>query len=82
MMCNFHRFFTFPAMASSQSSVGHSYTIGGVKVQFPCKAYPSQLSMMDKVSCHVTFALISYKYSTRTLEIWLYFPSEVKISKY
>ena len=26
-----------------------SYTINGVKVQFPCKAYPSQLSMMAKV---------------------------------
>lgn len=26
-----------------------SYTINGVKVLFPCKAYPSQLSMMDKV---------------------------------
>ncbi|KAK2178643.1 hypothetical protein NP493_534g01013 [Ridgeia piscesae] len=26
-----------------------SYTINGVKVQFPCKAYPSQLSMMAKI---------------------------------
>lgn len=25
------------------------YTIGGVKVEFPAKAYPSQVSMMDKV---------------------------------
>uniref|UniRef100_A0A665WR06 DNA 5'-3' helicase n=1 Tax=Echeneis naucrates TaxID=173247 RepID=A0A665WR06_ECHNA len=25
------------------------YTIGGVKVQFPCKAYPSQLSMMNSI---------------------------------
>jgi len=29
--------------------VGQVYTINSVKVQFPCKAYPSQLSMMDKV---------------------------------
>lgn len=28
---------------------GMSYIIGGVKVDFPAKAYPSQLSMMDKV---------------------------------
>lgn len=29
------------------SSVG--YTIGGVKIQFPCKAYPSQLAMMNSI---------------------------------
>ena len=28
----------------------HLLTIGGVKVQFPVKPYPSQLSMMDKVT--------------------------------
>lgn len=26
-----------------------TYTIGGVKVEFPTKAYPSQLAMMNKV---------------------------------
>lgn len=26
------------------------YTIGGVKIQFPRKAYPSQLAMMNSVS--------------------------------
>ena len=26
-----------------------TYTIGGVRVVFPCKPYPSQMSMMDKV---------------------------------
>ena len=26
------------------------YTIGGVRIQFPCKAYPSQLAMMNSVS--------------------------------
>ncbi|KAK7588122.1 hypothetical protein V9T40_005367 [Parthenolecanium corni] len=33
---------------------GVSYTIGGVKVDFPVKAYPSQISMMDKIirGCH------------------------------
>ncbi|RVE64458.1 hypothetical protein OJAV_G00126130 [Oryzias javanicus] len=25
------------------------YTIGGVKIRFPCKAYPSQLSMMNSI---------------------------------
>ncbi|XKL64383.1 hypothetical protein PGB90_004469 [Kerria lacca] len=33
---------------------GVTYIIGGVKVEFPVKAYPSQISMMDKVirGCH------------------------------
>ncbi len=26
------------------------YTIGGVTIHFPCKAYPSQLAMMNSVS--------------------------------
>uniref|UniRef100_A0A3Q4GJ85 Helicase ATP-binding domain-containing protein n=1 Tax=Neolamprologus brichardi TaxID=32507 RepID=A0A3Q4GJ85_NEOBR len=25
------------------------YTIGGVKIHFPCKAYPSQLAMMNLI---------------------------------
>uniref|UniRef100_A0A286XQ64 BRCA1 interacting DNA helicase 1 n=1 Tax=Cavia porcellus TaxID=10141 RepID=A0A286XQ64_CAVPO len=29
------------------SSVCSEYTIGGVKINFPCKAYPSQLAMMN-----------------------------------
>lgn len=29
---------------------GVEYTVGGVKIHFPCKAYPSQLAMMNKVS--------------------------------
>ncbi|XP_059511400.1 Fanconi anemia group J protein isoform X1 [Stegostoma tigrinum] len=32
-------------MASSASE----YTIGGVKIHFPCKAYPSQLAMMNSI---------------------------------
>lgn len=32
----------------AKSSV--EYTIGGVKIDFPCKAYPSQLAMMNSVS--------------------------------
>lgn len=32
------------------SSVWSEYTIGGVKINFPCKAYPSQLAMMNSVS--------------------------------
>jgi len=35
-------------MAAPSPAVG--YTIGGVKIQFPCKAYPSQLAMMNSVS--------------------------------
>lgn len=30
-------------------AVPGEYTIGGVKVQFPCKAYPSQLAMMNSI---------------------------------
>ena len=29
------------------------YTINGVKVAFPCKAYPTQLSMMNMVSLNL-----------------------------
>ena len=32
------------------ASTDHVLTIGGVKVHFPVKPYPSQLSMMDKVT--------------------------------
>ncbi|KAJ7427201.1 hypothetical protein BTVI_01785 [Pitangus sulphuratus] len=32
------------------SSEGAEYTIGGVKILFPCKAYPSQLAMMNASS--------------------------------
>lgn len=32
-------------MASSRAT----YTIGGVKIHFPCKAYPSQLAMMNSI---------------------------------
>lgn len=31
------------------------YTINGVKVVFPCKAYPTQLSMMNMVSTSLAF---------------------------
>ncbi|XP_075760829.1 Fanconi anemia group J protein [Pelodiscus sinensis] len=31
------------------SSVASEYTIGGVKINFPCKAYPSQLAMMNSI---------------------------------
>ncbi|XP_008486804.1 Fanconi anemia group J protein homolog, partial [Diaphorina citri] len=33
----------------SKPSAATSYTIGGVKVEFPVKAYPSQISMMNQV---------------------------------
>uniref|UniRef100_A0AAV2J230 DNA 5'-3' helicase n=1 Tax=Knipowitschia caucasica TaxID=637954 RepID=A0AAV2J230_KNICA len=47
--CNTHShthctFSTSPIMASPVD-----YTIGGVKIQFPCKAYPSQLAMMNSI---------------------------------
>ena len=28
----------------------HQYKISGITVDFPCKAYPSQIAMMNKVS--------------------------------
>ncbi|XP_006833695.1 PREDICTED: Fanconi anemia group J protein [Chrysochloris asiatica] len=31
------------------SSINSEYTIGGVKINFPCKAYPSQLAMMNSI---------------------------------
>ncbi|GAB1296612.1 Fanconi anemia group J protein homolog [Apodemus speciosus] len=31
------------------SSVSSEYTIGGVKIHFPCKAYPAQLAMMNSI---------------------------------
>jgi len=34
----------------AMSSDVSEYTIGGVKIIFPCKAYPSQLAMMNAVS--------------------------------
>lgn len=34
----------------AMSSDVSEYTIGGVKIRFPCKAYPSQLAMMNAVS--------------------------------
>ena len=33
------------------------YTINGVKVAFPCKAYPTQLSMMNMVSFNLILSL-------------------------
>jgi len=40
----------FSDVCTMNDASGQLYTINSVKVQFPCKAYPSQLSMMDKVS--------------------------------
>ncbi|XP_052051090.1 Fanconi anemia group J protein isoform X2 [Apodemus sylvaticus] len=31
------------------SSVSSEYTIGGVRIHFPCKAYPAQLAMMNSI---------------------------------
>nr|BAC25422.1 unnamed protein product [Mus musculus] len=31
------------------SSVLSDYTIGGVKIHFPCRAYPAQLAMMNSI---------------------------------
>ena len=33
----------------------HVYTISGVRVEFPAKAYPSQIAMMDKVMPFIHF---------------------------
>ena len=37
-------------MDRSMATSPVEYTIGGVKIHFPCKAYPSQLAMMNLVS--------------------------------
>jgi len=39
-----------PGVCRMSDTPGQLYTINSVKVQFPWKAYPSQLSMMDKVT--------------------------------
>lgn len=36
--------------AAGGGSNATTYTISGVKVEFPAKAYPSQIAMMNKVS--------------------------------
>ena len=35
----------------------HDYAVAGVKLKFPCKAYPSQVAMMHKVC--VTHTIIT-----------------------
>ena len=41
------------------------YTINGVKVVFPCKAYPTQLSMMNMVGIsHINYGLF-YEIQTK-----------------
>lgn len=53
-----------------ETEEGFVYTIKGTKVIFPCKAYPTQLSMMDKVMSltkNITFfdrSLLIYRYSS------------------
>lgn len=37
-------------VAEKMANSSVEYTIGGVKIHFPCKAYPSQLAMMNSVS--------------------------------
>lgn len=37
-------------VAGPDGSTHYVYTISGVRVEFPAKAYPSQIAMMDKVS--------------------------------
>ncbi|KAK7882236.1 hypothetical protein WMY93_028410 [Mugilogobius chulae] len=39
-----------PSQCTATMASPVEYTIGGVKIQFPCKAYPSQLAMMNSVS--------------------------------
>ena len=42
---------------SSDVRAQHVYTISGVRVEFPAKAYPSQIAMMDKVRADATFVI-------------------------
>lgn len=48
------------------------YTIGGVKIQFPRKAYPSQLAMMNSVS------VILNQPVKKVHQTHLWFPSPMK----
>ena len=38
------------AVVGPDGRTQYVYTISGVRVEFPVKAYPSQIAMMDKVS--------------------------------
>jgi hypothetical protein len=40
---------------SSDVRAQHVYTISGVRVEFPAKAYPSQIAMMDKVRADASY---------------------------
>ena len=44
-------------MADSNLSP-HTYTMNGVEVSFPAKAYPSQVAMMSKVT-QVNFIIVN-----------------------
>lgn len=49
-------YFVILQMATVMGADGvthYVYTISGVRVEFPAKAYPSQIAMMDKVSIGV-----------------------------
>ena len=48
----------FAGIFTMTDLAGQLYTINSVKVHFPCKAYPSQLSMMDKVT--ICYLLCTY----------------------
>lgn len=47
----------FDVRAVMATSSAVEYTIGGVKINFPCKAYPSQLAMMNSVSVHTILTI-------------------------
>lgn len=46
-------FFFLDLIMIEEPKPGVTYIIGGVKVEFPVKAYPSQISMMDKVNLFI-----------------------------
>ena len=48
---------------------GQLYTINSVKVQFPWKAYPSQLSMMDKVRISYAVCLLHILEKLPSIEV-------------
>ena len=52
-----HSCFLLQFYAMATAVTDHQLTIGGVKVQFPVKPYPSQLSMMDKVKRMLTILI-------------------------
>lgn len=77
----FYQVLTLLVMAELEE---RTVTISGVKVVFPCKPYPSQFGMMDRVSCLLlpfyVFSSISF---FGTLDFYfLFFTKNLLLNRY